>query len=102
MRAAFAALMFLWFVAACDEEGTPAENTSMEPRPIEVVLEEHTPRLMAISGVNGTGLGLCNGRPCIKVFVIEKTPALEAQIPSLLEGHEVAIEETGEFRPRIP
>ncbi|MHC4176124.1 MAG: hypothetical protein ACYSWU_01375 [Planctomycetota bacterium] len=70
----------------------------MSAKTIQEVLEEHTDRWMAISGVVGTAIGECDGRPCIKVFVAEKTEQLRVKIPSSLEGHSVVVEETGEFR----
>ena len=65
---------------------------------IEEVLKKFTDNLMAISGVVGTGQGLCDGEPCIKVFLIKKTPELEEKIPRELEGYKVKIEETGKVR----
>ena len=62
------------------------------------MLEEHTDSLMSLPGVVGTALGECEGRPCIKVFVVKKTPSLLEQIPSELDGYPVATQETGEFR----
>ncbi len=53
---------------------------------------------MSIPGVVGTGEGLCNGNPCIKVFVIEFTQELEQKILNILEGYPVEVEETGEFK----
>ncbi len=44
----------------------------------------------------------CSGQPCIKVFVVKKTPDLLKQIPSTLEGHPVEVQETGEFRALDP
>ena len=73
------------------------ENT-MPSKPIKKVLEEHTLKLMSIEGVVGTAEGLCNGKPCIKVYVIKKTRQLTQRIPTTLEGYPVVIEETGEFR----
>ena len=73
------------------------ENT-MPAKAIEEVLNEHTDELMSIPGVVGTAQGLCDGKPCIKVFVIKKTPELEGKIPNVLEGFPVEVEETGEFR----
>ncbi len=70
----------------------------MSAKTIEEVLKEHTEELMSVPGVVGIGQGLCNDKPCIKVFVIEKTPELEQEIPSSLEGYPVMIEETGEIR----
>lgn len=70
----------------------------MPGKAIEKVLKEHTQELMAIPGVVGTGQGLCDEKPCIKVFVIKKTPELDHKIHQILEGCPVAIEETGEIR----
>lgn len=70
----------------------------MSAKTIEEVLKEHTDDLMSIPGVVGTAQGLCNGKPCIKVFVVKKTPELEQKIPAVLEGHPVEVEETGEFK----
>ena len=70
----------------------------MPERTIEVVLKDHTDRLMALSGVVGTAQGLCDDRPCIKIYVAEMTSELERAIPDELEGYNVDIEVTGEFR----
>ena len=69
----------------------------MSSKTIEQVLEKHTDILMRIHGVVGTGQGLCDGKPCIKIFVIKKTAELAKKIPRKLEGHLVTIEETGEI-----
>tara|TARA_B100000315_G_scaffold259575_1_gene316138 strand:+ start:2684 stop:2914 length:231 start_codon:yes stop_codon:yes gene_type:complete len=64
---------------------------------IESVLREHTPGLMSLPGVMGTAQGERAGRPCIRVFVVEKTAELLKQIPSAIDGYQVAVDETGEF-----
>ena len=71
---------------------------TMPARSIEEVLNEHTDNLMSIPGVVGTAQGLCNNKPCIKVYVIKITQELEQKIPNSIEGYPVVIEETGEFR----
>ncbi|UCG15074.1 MAG: hypothetical protein JSU72_16665 [Deltaproteobacteria bacterium] len=73
------------------EEGMPEKN-------IEEVLKEHTPELMSRPGVVGTGQSLCDGQPCIKVFVVKETPELKEEIPDTLEGYPVVIKESGKFR----
>jgi hypothetical protein len=88
----------LLLLAACNGE----DNEAMQSRPIEEVMDQHVDDLMAVPGVVGVGIGDCGGNPCIKVFVVERTPALEARIPDRLDGYEVAIEETGQIRPRLP
>ncbi len=59
------------------------------------VLKEHTKELMALPGVVGTALGLCDHQPCIKVYVVQRTPALDQKILDRLTGYPVQIEETG-------
>ena len=61
------------------EEGMPEKT-------IEEVLKKYTPELMSKPGVVGTSQGLCDGQPCIKVFVVEKTGDLQQELPSTLEG----------------
>ena len=82
-------------------EGYPVvvqETGEIRALTIEEVLKEHTDELMSIPGVVGTAQGLCDGKPCIKVYVIKKTPELEQKIPDILEGYPVVAQETGEFR----
>lgn len=70
----------------------------MTANKIKEVLQEHSVDLMSIPGVVGVGQGLCDNQPCIKVFVVKKTPELEDKIPEKLEGYTVKIEETGIIR----
>jgi len=72
----------------------------MERPPIESVQAEHTDRLMKIPGVVGTGIGLCDSTPCIKVLVIRATPELRKLIPESLDGYRVVLDETGVVRPQ--
>jgi len=66
---------------------------------IEQVQERHQEELMALDGVVGVGSGLeeRSGRTVLKVYVAQKTPALQDRIPSQLDGYPVQIEVTGEF-----
>ena len=82
-----------WMDSHASEQGD-----EMPSRTIEDVLKEHANNLMAISGVVGTGQGLCEGEPCIKVFLIKKTQKLAEKIPREIEGYKVKIEETGRVR----
>jgi len=68
-------------------------------RPIEAVLAEHTPRLMAIPGVVGTYQSeFKDGRPFIGIMVKSQTPKLRQELPRELEGYPVQIDVTGEIR----
>lgn len=70
----------------------------MQRKTIDAVLKQHTDSLMALTGVVGTAIGECGGEPCIRVFVVEKTPELLEKIPSKLDGFPVDVQETGEVR----
>ena len=70
----------------------------MPEKTLEAVLEKHTPRLMSLPGVVGTGQGECAGEPCIKVLVVEKSPELVRQIGTTLEGYPVEFIESGEIK----
>lgn len=74
------------------------EKTELKSKTIEAVLKKHTPKLMSIPGVVGAGQGICEDKPCIKIFVIKKTPALTQQIPEVIEGFPVDLEESGDIR----
>jgi hypothetical protein len=97
----------MWLSGAGVAGGQPGtqpgqETTPVPVRPLEEVLRERTDRLMAMPGVVGIAEGLCDGRPCIKVFVAKKTAAVLKAIPASVEGYPVVVEETGEFRPQAP
>lgn len=72
----------------------------MSSMTIEEALKTHTPELMSLPGVIGTGQGLCEGQPCVKVLVVEKTPELERAIHAILKGVPVTVQETGRIRAR--
>ena len=69
----------------------------MSGKTIEQVQEEHTDEWMAVDGVEGTGIGLFKGKPCIKILTSSGTDQIRAQIPSEVEGYPLIVEETGEF-----
>ena len=63
------------------------------------MLDEHTPRLLAMPGVVGTAeAALPNGQPSILILVVKLTPELRKAIPNELGGYPVVIEESGEIR----
>jgi hypothetical protein len=83
---------------ANQKAGQPRGEQIVATRTIQEVLKEHAPDLLALPGVVGVAQGLCDRRPCIKVYVIEKTSELAPKIPATLEGFPVVIEATGEIR----
>ena len=70
----------------------------MSPEPIEAVLAAHTRSLMSHPGVVGTAIGLCDGAPCIRVFVADASAAARRTIPTRLDGYPVRVEVSGPFR----
>ncbi len=63
--------------------------------PVFAVQDRHTPDLLRIDGVVGTGTGVdANGKPVIKVFTKR---AGVTRIPTAVEGVPVVVEETGDF-----
>jgi hypothetical protein len=83
------------------EEGEQGKGR-MPEKAIEAVLKQHTDSLMSVPGVVGTAIGKCEGKPCIKVLVVKKTPELSEKIPLELEGFPVVVEETGMIRRLDP
>lgn len=70
----------------------------MPAKTIEQVLKDKTDEWMAIPEVEGTAIGLFEGKPCIKIFASSNPQEIRAKIPSTVESYPVIIEETGEFR----
>lgn len=62
---------------------------------IEQVKTQYEAWLMAIDGVVGAGIGECEGKPCIEVYLENDSPDLKKQIPQQLNGFKVVIEVTG-------
>ena len=90
-------------LGACAANGTESEGESPMPeRSIEEVQEAHTPNWMALAGVVGTGIGRCDGEPCILVYASRETDEIREQIPAEVEGYRVRVEVTGPFTPREP
>ena len=71
----------------------------MTARSIDAVLAAHSDSLMALPGVVGTAIGLCEGERCIKVLLSDSNPATKTRIPARLEGYRVVVEVTGTIKP---
>ena len=87
-------------IFGCVEKGgrDSEQVQDMSQKTIEQVQEEHTDEWLALAGIEGTAIGLYEGKPCIKVFSSVSAEQLEDKIPSSVEGHPVIIEESGTFR----
>lgn len=63
---------------------------------IQDALTRHTPSLMAIKGVTGTGEGKVDGEPVIVVYTSHISRDDRAAIPATIEGYRVDVREIGE------
>ena len=88
-------------MVACSS-GAPRAGggATVTARSIDEVLAAHTDSLMALPGVVGTAIGLCEGERCIRVLVADSNPATKRRIPDRLEGYRVLVEVTGTITPR--
>jgi hypothetical protein len=88
-------------VTGCDDRESQ-KGESVPGRSIQQVLSEKTGEWMAIEGVVGTAIGLCDDKPCIKIFTSSDPGPVRAKIPSTVESYPVVIEQIGEVRARPP
>ncbi|MHC4425383.1 MAG: hypothetical protein ACYSYV_04705 [Planctomycetota bacterium] len=70
----------------------------MPEKTIEQVLRDRTGQWMRIPGVVGAAIGRFEDKPCILILASVKAQELRTEIPSIIEGYPVVIEETGMFR----
>jgi hypothetical protein len=66
-----------------------------ETTSIESAQQELTDRLLSLPGIVGTGIGECQGSPCILVFLAERTDEVMTEIPTSVHGHRVETRVTG-------
>ena len=94
------ALCLIALLVACGAQDARRRRTGEMPeKTISAVLKEHTASLMVLPGVVGAAEGRCEGEPCIKVYIKEKSPEILKRIPTEIDGYSVTIQETGEIRP---
>ena len=97
-----ATLLLAGAALSCAGGSGREEMKAVASKTIEQVLAAHTDTLMAVPGVVGTAIGLCDGAPCIRVLLADSSAAARNKIPSQLEGYPVRAEVTGAIRPRTP
>jgi hypothetical protein len=88
-------IIVITFMSCAANKVDSREKNLMPPKTIEDALKESTGKLMSLPGVVGTAQGLCDSKPCIRVYVLKKSPELVRQIPDTIDGYPVVIEETG-------
>lgn len=95
-----ASLLFAGLLACCAGGNYREEMNVVSSKTIEQVLKTHTDSLMALPGVVGMAIGLCDGAACIRVFLADSSAETRRKIPARLEGYPVEVEVTGPFRAR--
>jgi hypothetical protein len=76
----------------------PQRELVMAPHTIEDTLERHSAALISVPGVVAVAQGLCDGEPCIRVFVSKRSDEIDRSVPKSIEGYKVVVEESGEVR----
>src|SRR2546427_3881689 len=87
-------------LASCACRDHREETQAVTSRTMEAVLAAHTDSLMALPGVVGTAIGLCDGAPCIRVFFADSGAAAQRRLPTEIAGYSWEVEGTGAVRPR--
>lgn len=100
-----ASLVVAGVLAACSGAHRGAgqgreSGATVATRSIDDVLAAHNDSLLALPGVVGTAIALCDGERCIKVLVTDSSRTTRDRIPAILEGYRVVVEVTGTIRPR--
>lgn len=85
------------FIACAENRYNGRRVNHMPQKTIEEVLKESNSKLLSLPGVVGTAKSLCDSKPCITVYVIQISPELARQIPDMIDGYPVVIEEVGEI-----
>jgi len=95
-------ILLLVAVMGCQAGGPKTaaseKGVQMARAPLADVLALHTPELLKIEGVNGTGEGEESGEPVFVVFVTSDTPELRARLPVAVEGYRVVVRVAGTVR----
>jgi hypothetical protein len=79
-----------------DIDGPLISIQSPDLGPVIIAQERHTPELMQLSGVVGTGVGLnADGRPVVKILAASEDELTE--VPTELDGIPVEVLVTGRF-----
>src|SRR3989475_12880709 len=89
-------------LASCACRDQREETHAVTSKTIEAVLAAHTDSLMALPGVVGTAIGMCDGAPCIRVFIADASAPGRRRIPAQLDSYAVKGEVTGPIRPLGP
>ena len=82
---------------AAAEESSPSGELAMSDS-LERAQARVTRKVIDLEGVTGTAMGLCNGKPCIKVYLESDSSTLRSRLPRSESGFPVVAEVTGKIR----
>jgi len=75
----------------------------MPSKSIQEVLRDHTPELLRIPGVVGTGQGERNGRPTLMVMLNHPADSTVTRLlPRVIEGYPVEVRVVGDVKAPPP
>jgi hypothetical protein len=94
-------------VTACASEdnqsvhhSTAREADMAHAEDLGQIIATHSDRIMGLEDVVGMGESLCDGTPCVRVFLARENAASLARIQEDLAGIPFAIEISGNFTAR--
>lgn len=97
MTKLFIAIFFL-FLSGCDSTSNISKKDSITPTKtvtVSNILDQYSATWMEIEGVIGTGEGIDQGKPCVKVFVSSETEVIKRKIPASVENIPIILEVVG-------
>ena len=100
MRVVGLCLLLATAIVACSRPASGTAGAPMHEHTIEEVLAMHNDSLMALPGVVGTAIGLCDGAPCIRIFVRDSAAARRNALADKLGGYPLRVEISGQFHAR--
>ncbi len=77
----------------------PGPSAGQSPEQVAVALERERAAIMALPGVQGAGIGLCDASPCIKVYAADPA-ALRTPLAGLLGSVPFAVVPAARFEAR--
>ena len=82
----------------CEQPEGAQEGDVVGRGTIEDAQARVTRKVIDLEGVTGTALGLCDGKPCIKVYVENDSSSIVSRLPRSESGFPVVVEVTGRFQ----
>ncbi len=76
------------------------EESAVPDMSIEEAHKALTDSLMSEAGIAATAISVCDGTPCLKVYVVARTDEVMSRIPKTFEGYQVTVMESGEIEAR--